>query len=166
MPSNNFKFLLVYQDHGTKLCWLEPLLNKTSTAVAAVLLNIFSMLGPPKILHTDNGREFFGQANSSVPDADDPDDALEDLAFATNVVGELKQLWPECLLVHGRARHSQSQGGVERLNQTVKRRLNAWMQENSSRAWSTGCKMVQWAINSAFHRGTKRIWHVGWYLAK
>lgn len=34
------------------------------------------------------------------------------------VITEIKKLWPGCAMVRGRARHSESQGGVERLNRT------------------------------------------------
>ena len=32
------------------------------------------------------------------------------------IIDEVSKLWPSCKIVHGRARHSPSQGGVERLN--------------------------------------------------
>ena len=49
------------------------------------------------------------------------------------IIGEIKQVWPGCKLVHGRARHSQSQGGIERLNRTVEDKLGKWMPENKSK---------------------------------
>lgn len=143
-----FCYLLVYQDHGIKLPILEPLQSKRGAAVAVTLIRIFSLIGPPSILQTDNGREFSNIAGGgkAVPLSDEN---MEE------VISELKQMWPECKLVHGRARNSQSQGGVERLNQTVQRRLAAWMKDSGSKNWSVGCKFVQWALATAYHTGVK-----------
>ncbi|KAL1529671.1 hypothetical protein AB1Y20_000612 [Prymnesium parvum] len=145
----NFCYLLVYQDHGIKLPVLEPLQSKRGAAVAVTLIRIFSLIGPPKILQTDNGREFRSVAGGgkavSISDSDMAD-----------IITELKQMWPECKLVHGRARHSQSQGGVERLNQTVQRRLAAWMKDTGSKNWSVGCKLVQWTLVTSYHTGVKQ----------
>ena len=80
------------------------------------------------------------------------DTALKD------VITELAGLWPESKLVHGRARHSQSQGGVERLNQLVQRRLSAWMKDTGSKKWATvGIKIVQWSINTSFTKSIKKV---------
>ena len=57
-PDGDYKFLLNYQDHGTKLYDNAPLTHKTIGAVAVALLSIFSTIGPPQILQADNGREF------------------------------------------------------------------------------------------------------------
>jgi hypothetical protein len=147
----SYKYLLVYQDQGCKFPWLEALTTKSAAAVAWQLVRIFSVLAPPSILHTDNGREFARQANlkgKAVPLNDD---------FLDEVVREIAQLWPDCKLVHGRARHSPSQGGVERLNQTVQKRLSAWCVQNSSTKWSVGCKVVQWGIATDFSHAVKAV---------
>ena len=57
-PDGDYKYLLNYQDHGTKLYDNAPLTHKTVGAVAVALLSIFSTIGPPQILQADNGREF------------------------------------------------------------------------------------------------------------
>ena len=64
-PDGSFKYLLNYQDHGIKLYESRPLTSKRNIAVAYALLDIFSLIGPPAILHTDNGREFSGVADSA-----------------------------------------------------------------------------------------------------
>ena len=53
-----FSYILCYQDHGMKFCVIDALKKKTKVAVAISLLNIFSLIGPPMILQSDNGREF------------------------------------------------------------------------------------------------------------
>ena len=54
-PDGDYKYLLNYQDHGTKLYDNAPLTHKTIGAVAVALLSIFSTIGPPQILQADNG---------------------------------------------------------------------------------------------------------------
>ena len=61
-------------------------------------LDIFCESGPPLILHSDNGREFSNQ-----------------LLFST-----LAERLPTIKLVHGKPRHLESQGAVERANCDVK----------------------------------------------
>jgi transposase InsO family protein len=59
------------------------------------LVDIFADFGAPRILHTDNGREFVNKIINQI---------LEEY----NVK-----------LVHGKPRHSQSQGSVERANRDI-----------------------------------------------
>ncbi|XP_066946986.1 KRAB-A domain-containing protein 2-like [Macrobrachium rosenbergii] len=88
-----YKWIMVYQDHLTKYCILRPLTSKRAAEVAFQLMDIFLMFGAPQILQSDNGSE-----------------------FTALVISELKLLWPDLLIVHGKPRHPQSQGSVERLN--------------------------------------------------
>lgn len=53
-------------------------------------------------------------------------------------------------IVHGRSRHSQSQGGIERCNRTVEDKLGSWMTDNKSTKWSVGRLFVRWQINTQF----------------
>eukprot|EP00965_Chrysotila_dentata_P210995 6186216-Pleurochrysis_carterae.AAC.1 len=64
-------------------------------------------------------------------------------------------MWPQCKSVRGQARHSESNGGVERLNQTVQRRRGDWIRDTGSRNWSIGCLLVQWAFNTTVHSSVK-----------
>ena len=87
------------------------------------------------ILQSDNGREFSGAAmNSRQLRLSDQD--IDD------IISEIKKLWPECRMVRGSPRHSQSNGGVERLNRTVEGKLGAWMKENNCKNWSVGCRLA------------------------
>jgi hypothetical protein len=85
---------------------------------------------------------------------------LED-EFIDLVIIELKNLSPECQMVRGSPRHSESNGGVERVNQTVWRKLGVWMKTNETNHWSVRCKLVQWRVNTQFH-----VWDAPtcWYL--
>ena len=75
--------------------------------------------GAPLILQSDNGREFVAQ-----------------------VIKALMQLWPSCVIVHGRARHPQTQGSIERSNQDIEPMINNWMRDNGTTKWSLGIHFV------------------------
>ena len=55
-------------------------------------------------------------------------------------------------MVRGSPRHSESNGGVERVNQTVQAKLGTWMRDTHSRRWSVGCRVVMWRYNTQLHR--------------
>lgn len=80
----------------TKYVILNALKQKTATEVANKLIKIFADFGPPQILQSDNGKE-----------------------FSNKIINELTLKWNECKLIHGRPRHSQSQGSVERANRDI-----------------------------------------------
>ncbi|XP_022194657.2 KRAB-A domain-containing protein 2-like [Nilaparvata lugens] len=132
-PDRDFKFIMVYQDHLTKFVILKPLKTKTAEEVAYNLVDIFTMIGAPSILQSDNGRE-----------------------FSNKIVSSLKGYWPLLKIVHGKPRHSQSQGSVERANQDIENMLSTWMQDEQTNHWSEGLKFVQLMKNRAFHSGIKR----------
>lgn len=132
-PDRDYKFIMVYQDHLTKFVILRALKTKRAEEVAYNLLDIFTLIGAPAILQSDNGRE-----------------------FANRVVSNLKIYWPNLKIVHGKPRHSQSQGSVERANQDIDNMLTTWMQDNDSERWSDGLRFVQLMKNRAFHSGIKR----------
>ena len=53
------------------------------------------------------------------------------------VITEIRKLWPALVVVHGKPRHSESQGGIERYNRTVVEKLGNWMKQNKSTAWAS-----------------------------
>ena len=107
----------MYQDHLTKFCVLRPLTSKRAAEVAYQLLDIFLLHGAPCVLQSDNGSEFTAQV----------------------IVG-LKHIWPNLVMVHGKPRHPQSQGSVERANCDIKDMLVAWLGGNNTTDWSIGIK--------------------------
>ena len=129
-PQGRFKWIMVYQCHLTKFVILRPLSSKRASEVAFQLLDIFLLFGAPAILQRDNGSEFTAQ-----------------------VIKELKELWPQLIMVHGKPRHPQSQGSVERANGDIKDMLVAWMCDNNTQDWSVGLKFVQQQKNCAHHAG-------------
>ncbi|XP_060856078.1 KRAB-A domain-containing protein 2-like [Metopolophium dirhodum] len=64
-------------------------------------------------------------------------------------------MWPELKIVHGKPRHSQSQGSVERANQDIENMLTTWMQDEKNRHWSKGLRIIQLMKNRAYHSGIK-----------
>ncbi len=150
MLDGPFKYLLNYIDHGVKKLMSIPLTSKQAASIAFALLTIFTNLGPPSILQTDNGGEFSNHAHNHVGHCMKLEDEFIDL-----VIKEIKNLWPECKMVRGSPQHSESNGGMERVNQTVQIKLGGWMKTNKSNNWAIGCKICQWRINTQVHQTIK-----------
>lgn len=60
-------------------------------------------------------------------------------------------MWPELTIVHGKPRHSQSPGSVERANQDIENMLTTWMQSNNTNKWNESLRFVQFMKNKASH---------------
>ena len=131
-PDRYYRFVMNYQDHLTKFTILRPLKIKTAEEMAYQLMDICCMFGAPFILQSDNGRE-----------------------FANRIIQNLADMWPGMKLVHGKPRHSESQGSVERSDQDVRDMLVAWMSDNNAKAWSEGLRFIQNKKNRALHSGIK-----------
>ena len=116
MPDGLFKYLLNYLDHGVKKLTSFPLTSKRASSVAFALLTIFTKQGPPSILQSDNGGEFSDHAHDHVGRC-----MVLDYEFIDLVIKEVKNLWPKCMMVRESPRHSESNGGVERVNQRVQK---------------------------------------------
>jgi transposase InsO family protein len=84
-----------------RLCCSCVYPKKRASFVAFVLQDIFSLVGYPSIFHTDNGKEFTGEA----------------------VVQLLRDNAPSCVTVTGRPRTPRDQGSVENINRQVRRTL-------------------------------------------
>ena len=87
----------------------------------------------PLILQSDNGREFVNQ-----------------------VVKEVLKLWPECKMVNGKARHSQSQGSVERCNRDIENMVACYLRDNNTTKWAEALQFVQYSKNARHHTGIGR----------
>jgi transposase InsO family protein len=94
---DDHRYIMVYQDNMTNFFVLWPLKSKRATDVVMQILDIFLLFGAPNILQSDNGAE-----------------------FTASIISQLKDLWPECKVVHGKPRHPQSQGSVDRANADIK----------------------------------------------
>ncbi|GFU78453.1 KRAB-A domain-containing protein 2 [Trichonephila clavipes] len=127
---DEYKFIMVYQDHLTKFVQLRPLKTKRVDEVAYRVLSIFLTFGASAILQSDNGREFSNQ-----------------------VVSKICTMWKDVKIVRGKPSHSQTQGSVERANQDIQNMLTAWMNHNDTNKRSEGLPFVQFAKNTTYHEG-------------
>nr|BDT63163.1 MAG: integrase-like protein [Hemigrapsus takanoi nimavirus] len=127
---DNYCFILHYQDHFTKFSVLKALHSKQTSEVSHHLYDIFTLIGAPKILQSDNGNEFVGAPLTSM----------------------MQTFWPETELIRGSPRHPQSQGSVEKANGDVKMMLCGLMREKNTCNWVDLLKQVQWTKNTVNHR--------------
>ena len=130
----NMRYVLHYQCHFTKFSILRAITTKEAENVATELLTIFQLIGPPKILQSDNGKEFIAE-----------------------VILILCQRW-DVTIINGRPYHPQSQGSVERANRVAKDKLRALLScRPVGYDWTTELGDIQLQMNSerkASHKQT------------
>ena len=124
-PDGEYYWIGHYMDHWSKFHILFPLMHKSAHEVGYRLQeNVFSYIGVPKILHSDNGRE-----------------------FVNNIVHSVVKEWPgDVVIVNGRPRNPQCQGLVEQGNSMVEKLLGARLfenKENGSPPWTTWLSQIQ-----------------------
>ncbi|CAF3385514.1 unnamed protein product [Rotaria sp. Silwood1] len=119
-------------DHFSKFSWAFPLKNKSANEVASKLHELFFLFGPPRLLHSDNGRE-----------------------FVSSVITELKIIFPDLRFIRGRPRHPQSQECIERANGVLCDAPSKWMSTNNSSSWSYGLLPVVYGLNTRKSTVTK-----------
>ena len=105
-----------------------PLMRNSAVEVAVGLTTkVFPYLGLPKILQSDNGREFVNE-----------------------IVKETLTLWPgQVVIINGRPCHSQSQGLVEKGNHCVEMQIQAMKQEWSGTGnapWTDWLPRIQYML--------------------
>jgi hypothetical protein len=128
-PDKNFKCILVYQDHLTKFVLLRPITHKRKREMLLAFYWTF-------LLHLMHLRYFIAIT-------------VENLLIqilATYVIG----MWPELKIVHGKPRHSQNQGSIERANHDIENMIaNRFLrsQDNNTRRWSEELKFIQFMKN-------------------
>ena len=118
LPHGENKWILHCIDHWSKFNFAYALPRKSAVNVAAALnSHLFPYFGVPRILHSDNGRE-----------------------FVNSVIESLLAIWhSEIQLVSGRPRHPQSQGSVKRAHLTLQKKLVSEVSRNNSTnpPWTT-----------------------------
>jgi hypothetical protein len=128
-----YKWIMVYQDHGMKFAHIKKMKTKKTDEVANKLLNIFLLQGAPAILQSDNGKE-----------------------FVSHVIRDLGALWPGLKLINGRPRHSQSQGSVERLNRCIEEMMHKWLADHPGSTWTDSLPFLQWQYNTRMQESIKK----------
>ena len=94
-------YIVTIKDHFTGFVILDCIPRKTPELVASVLNKWFGSYGYPKILHTDNGKEFTGKV----------------------IINAMRANAPSMLTVTGRPGTPRDQGSVENMHGHVKRAL-------------------------------------------
>ncbi|KAI5148435.1 hypothetical protein ENBRE01_0316 [Enteropsectra breve] len=130
--NDGFAWILNVIDSYSKFLWSFKLKNKSAIAVVECLEQCFMDYGVPAAIQADNGKEF---ANKE----------LKALCERMNVT-----------IIHGRPRHPQSQGMVERVNQTVKRWLGKKLHGVVRKRWIDHHRKVVYGYNVSVHRATNR----------
>ncbi|XP_074081691.1 SCAN domain-containing protein 3-like [Macrotis lagotis] len=128
-PDGEYKFIMSYQDHQTKLSFLRPLKSIRSEEVAHSLLDIFTIIGAPSVLQSKHGRDFSSQ-----------------------IVNELSMMWSKLKIVHGKPRPCQGHSSVVQPKEDIQSMIISWMQKNNSLHWSEGLWFIQMMKNQPFHR--------------
>src|SRR3989338_736870 len=121
-PSGN-NYLLIAVDVCTRFAFLRPIPSKTAASVAMVLLDIFANFGFPRVLSSDNGREF---VNSII------DEFAKATGFATRTTS---------------AYHPRGNGLAERFVQTSLQTVKKMVQGHLAQ-WDFFVPMAQFFINS------------------
>ncbi|CAG8648417.1 7614_t:CDS:2, partial [Gigaspora rosea] len=131
---DDYKYVVHARDHFSRFSWARAIKSKTALEVAIFLYDIFTTFGPPSILHSDNGAE-----------------------FTANIIKELCELWNpmKIKIVHGKPRHPQSQGSIERGNHFLIKKLGKWMINSKNKDWTIGLRQVVIAMNNSYCRALK-----------
>ncbi|CAF1066503.1 unnamed protein product [Adineta ricciae] len=117
MNSNGktYNWILQLKDHFSKYCWGRALQKKEAREVYDCVREIFFQFGPPHILQSDNGREFVNELINSLevdfPGIKEKLNMTYSLPYANTVLDSVGMH-----IVHGRPRHPQTQGLIERAN--------------------------------------------------
>lgn len=93
-----YKYVLAVLDVFSRFLWLRPLTDKYAHDVADELYNIYVEFGAPRVFQSDQGTEFKQEV-------------------------ELLCSKLQARVIHGRPRHPQSQGKIERSHGTWKRKV-------------------------------------------
>jgi hypothetical protein len=123
------RYLLVVQDYFTKWADAIPLRNQTAETITQELTKLFSVMGLPEILHSDQGRNF----ESTL----------------------LRQTL-ESFGVHKSrttAYHPEGDGMVERFNRSLLQLLRSYV-DNEAADWERYLPLVLYAYRTAAHSST------------
>ena len=135
-----YKYIMVVRDHFTRFIILRPLQGKFARLVAMELAHVFSIIGFPLIIQTDNGGEF----------------------VAEEVIRELNLITPYAHAVKGRSRTPRDQGSVEVANKMIKRIITKTvpvMQQMgiTDANWVMALPRVMTAVNSGRNKGADEM---------
>lgn len=168
--NEDYKYILTVKDHFTGFVWLFGMKTKQRHEVVHHLRSVFTWFDVPQIIQADNGSEFKGLAisprdleNSLRAKAKSSTWAYDLHPLGGDTVRELKQMFPDTILIHGRVRGSSTQGSVERANRDVQRYLweaclvhNATHPEDAGK-WSIHLQNVNRMMNGRSNQSRGKI---------
>jgi hypothetical protein len=146
--NDGFAWLLTCVCVFSKFLVAVPIKNKQASTVATYLVkDVIKILGPPVIFQSDNGKEFAAQV-------------ITQICNTLNIK-----------IKHGRPRHPQAQGQIERLNQTVGRGFTKLLWNNhdqlQQKDWINVIDVFTTSYNSTIHKAHNRTPHevmFGWKM--
>lgn len=147
------RYLVNISDCTSKVVDSSAVESKRVMTMAWILYNFVSHYGASKILHVDNGREFISlcydrkyQGPKQVQFTDDKVAKISD---------GFQKLLPGTIMVHGKARHSESQGYIDNRNKVAINFLTKrCLQSNTAYYWM-GIPSMRYHINARTNRGNK-----------
>lgn len=110
-PLTGHRYILTILDSNTKMLWTKAFRYKFAASVAQYLHKLFSYEGAPDVVQSDNGGEFIA-----------------------GCVRALQQVHRIKKFINSSPHHPQTNGQVERVNQTIVNRLKA--ASNDDPNWS------------------------------
>ena len=124
-PHNGYSYILYYYDHETKFNSLRPLHSTEPAEIATQLVDVFTIFGAPRILHSNNGRR-----------------------FVRMVINELCTIWPELLIVEGRIINTET---ANEANAVVEDTVRKWIVKHPNTGWPDSLKFIQLSLNNKFN---------------
>ena len=124
--NQGYKYILMVMDIFSRKAWAFPLKTKSGPEVADTLSQLLSSIQPPKRLQTDEGKEFYNYHVKQVLDK-------------YNI--ELFSIYSQYKCAH-----------VERLNRTIKNKLEKIFTATNSKNWIDHIDDVMQSYNNRYHR--------------
>ena len=130
--NNGFKYILLVIDVFSKFVYVEPIKKKTGDRTAEAISKIIDKNnGPPVMLVTDGGKEFFNSQFQNVMISQNINH------FRTPTVTKWKA------------------SVAERANRTIKTRISRWMQKTQSKKWIEVLQQIVDNYNQTPHSSHK-----------
>lgn len=126
---NGNRYLLVIQDYFTKWAEAIPMRDQTAARITAELVKVFSVLGIPEVLHSDQGQNF----ESTI---------LKETLQAFGIAKSRTTAY-----------HPQGDGMVERLNRSLLQLLRLYVDKQPA-DWERYLPLVLYAYRTAVHSST------------
>jgi transposase InsO family protein len=134
--NQGFCWILTTIDVFSKFTQTYPLKKKSAQEVVQCMQKLIHSFGAPSILQSDNGKEF-------------KNTLMDELCNRHNI-----------LFLHGRPRHPQTQGQIERFNQTLTRYISKHLlcseEGNGNKNWLAHLDKITYDYNLAVHSATNK----------